>query len=175
MTRSRFISVHLGSSRFISVDFGTFRYENKNVHIYTNTRTRACPCPCPCPCRHPDVTKVTSGCLRGAREGKREPRGGGRGAKREPRGGWGGRGKTHGPTEGSRERAGPRTTPRGLPPQVGIASNEGPRFCEDVDITLLKRTGNALIIGIDAGRTLRLNGLPVGKLNKTLESSPEPS
>ena len=66
-------------------------------------------------------------------------------------------------------------SPRGLIPHLGIASNEGPRFCEDVDITLLKRTGNALIIGIDAGRTLRLNGLPVGKLNKTLESSPEPS
>ena len=33
--------------------------------------------------RHPDVTKVTSGCHREAREGKREPRGEGGGAPEE--------------------------------------------------------------------------------------------
>ena len=58
---------------------------------------------------------------------------------------------------------------------MGIASDADARFCRDVDVVFPDSIGNALIIMTDSGRTLRLNGLPVGKLNKTLESSPEPS
>ena len=67
------------------------------------------------------------------------------------------------------------TSKRGLPPQIRVATNEGPRFCENVDVALLKRTGNALMIRIDSGGTLRLNGLPLSKLDETLESGTEPS